>query len=147
MGLMKLKLIDGSDEILADPDLKKMDPKLLWYTIAHPSLAWGEENFCLEKIVVYNDVGGDHYGGADGRGDRQCSPYRHRGGGHLHWCSLQRLPLLLPRLAVAERLYPYSYRWCRCCRRPHGCWAAVLSDDRWASTQPWGRCAGDQRVL
>ena len=37
MGLKKL--IDGSDEILADPDLKKMDPKLLWYTIAHPSLA------------------------------------------------------------------------------------------------------------
>jgi hypothetical protein len=43
MGLMKL--IDGSDEILADPDLKKMDPKLLWYTIAHPSLAWEERNF------------------------------------------------------------------------------------------------------
>ena len=43
MGLMKL--IDGSDEILADPDLKKMDPKLLWYTIAHPSLAWEEEIF------------------------------------------------------------------------------------------------------
>ena len=43
MGLMKL--IDGFDEILADPDLKKMDPKLLWYTIAHPSLAWEEENF------------------------------------------------------------------------------------------------------
>jgi len=39
-------LIDGSDEILADPDLKKMDPKLLWYTIAHPSLAWEERNFC-----------------------------------------------------------------------------------------------------
>ncbi len=50
MGLMKL--IDGSDEILADPDLKKMDPKLLWYTIAHPSLAWEEENFCLEKICL-----------------------------------------------------------------------------------------------
>jgi len=30
---------------LADPDLKKMDPKLLWYTIAHPSLAWEEEIF------------------------------------------------------------------------------------------------------
>ncbi len=43
MGLMKL--IDGFDEILADPDLKKMDPKLLWYTIAHPSLAWEERNF------------------------------------------------------------------------------------------------------
>ena len=43
MGLMKL--IDGFDEILADPDLKKMDPKLLWYTIAHPSLAWEEEFF------------------------------------------------------------------------------------------------------
>ena len=38
MGLTKL--IDG-----ADPDLKKMGPKLLWYTIAHPSLAWEEENF------------------------------------------------------------------------------------------------------
>jgi hypothetical protein len=44
MGLMKL--IDGSDEILADPDLKKTDPTLLWYTIAHPSLAWEEEIFC-----------------------------------------------------------------------------------------------------
>ncbi len=44
MGLTKL--IDGSDEILAEePDLKKMDPKLLWYTIAHPSLAWEEEFF------------------------------------------------------------------------------------------------------
>ena len=51
MGLMKL--IDGSDEILADPDLKKMDPKLLWYTIAHPSLAWEEEIFCLEKKLLF----------------------------------------------------------------------------------------------
>jgi hypothetical protein len=32
-----------------------MDPKLLWYTIAHPSLAWEEEFFVLEKIVIYND--------------------------------------------------------------------------------------------
>jgi len=47
MGLMKL--IDGFDEILADPDLKKMDPKLLWYTIAHPSLAWEERNFLFRK--------------------------------------------------------------------------------------------------
>jgi hypothetical protein len=99
MGLMKL--IDGSDEILADPDLKKMDPKLLWYTIAHPSLAWEEENFCLEKIVVYNDVGGDHHGGADGRGDGQCPPCWHRSGSYLHRGSLQCLPLLLPRLAEA----------------------------------------------
>jgi hypothetical protein len=99
MGLMKL--IDGSDEILADPDLKKMDPKLLWYTIAHPSLAWEEKIFCLEKIVVYNDVGGDHHGGADGRGDSQRSPCRYRGGGHLHRSSLQCLSLLLPRLAEA----------------------------------------------
>ena len=53
MGLTKL--IDGSDESLADPDLKKTDPKLLWYTIAHPSLAWEEEFFVLEKIVIYND--------------------------------------------------------------------------------------------
>ena len=51
MGLKKL--IDGSDEILADPDLKKMDPKLLWYTIAHPSLAWEEEIFCLEKKLLF----------------------------------------------------------------------------------------------
>jgi len=43
------KLIDGSDDILADPDLKKMDPKLLWYTIAHPSLAWEERNFLFSK--------------------------------------------------------------------------------------------------
>jgi hypothetical protein len=47
------ELIDGTDEILADPDLKKMDPKLLWYTIAHPSLAWEEEIFCLEKILLF----------------------------------------------------------------------------------------------
>ena len=99
MGLMNLRL--GLMKFLADPDLKKMDPKLLWYTIAHPSLAWEEENFCLEKIVVYNDVGGDHHRGADGRGDSQRSPCRYRGGGHLHRSSLQCLPLLLPRLAEA----------------------------------------------
>ncbi len=62
MGLKKLmvltelmglkKLIDGSDEILADPDFKKLDPKLLWYTIAHPSLAWEEENFCIENLFI-----------------------------------------------------------------------------------------------
>ena len=51
MGLMKL--IDGSDEILADLDLKKMDPKLLWYTIAHPSLAGEEEIFVLEKKLLF----------------------------------------------------------------------------------------------
>jgi hypothetical protein len=51
MGLMKL--IDGSDEILADPDLKKMDPKLLWYTIAHPSLAWEEENVLFRKKLLF----------------------------------------------------------------------------------------------
>ena len=145
MGLMKL--IDGSDEILADPDLKKMDPKLLWYTIAHPSLAWEEGNFLFRKIVVYNDVGGDHHRGAHGRRDGQCPSCWHWCGGHLHWGSLQCLPLLLPRLAAFERLHPYCHRWCRCRRRPHGGWTAVVSDDRWAPTQPRGRCAGDQCVL
>jgi hypothetical protein len=102
MGLTKLlKLIDGSDEILADPDLKKMDPKLLWYTIAHPSLAWEERNFLFRKNCFYNDVGGDYHWGANGRGDGQCPPCRHWGGGHLHWRSLQSLSLLLPRLAEA----------------------------------------------
>ena len=53
MKLMGLeKLIDGSDEIcLMDLTnfkriVKNMDPKLLWYTIAHPSLAWEEEFLC-----------------------------------------------------------------------------------------------------
>jgi hypothetical protein len=48
MGLAKL--IDGSDEM--DPDLKKMDPKLLWYTIAHPSLAWEEEIFVRKSCYL-----------------------------------------------------------------------------------------------
>jgi hypothetical protein len=145
MGLAKL--IDGSDEFLADPDLKKMDPKLLWYTIAHPSLAWEEEFFCLEKIVIYNDVGGDHHGGADGRGDSQRSPYRYRGGGYLHRSSLQCLPLLLPRLAEAQRLYAYRRGWCRRRCRPDGRRAVVISDNRWASSQPWGCWLGGQRLL
>ena len=63
MALMKLmgleKLIDGSDEIcLMDLTnfkriVKNMDPKLLWYTIAHPSLAWEEEFFLLEKKLLF----------------------------------------------------------------------------------------------
>ena len=117
-----------------------MDPKLLWYTIAHPSLAWEEENFCLEKIVVYNDVGGDHHGGADGRGDGQCPPCRHRGGGHLHWCRLQCLSLLLPCVEAAQRLHAYRRGRCCCRCRPDGRWAAVVRDDSWAPSPPWGRC-------
>jgi hypothetical protein len=117
-----------------------MDPKLLWYTIAHPSLAWEEEFFVRKKIVIYNDVGGDHHGGAHGRGDGQCPPCWHRGGGHLHRGSLQCLPLLLPRLAAIERLHAYRRGRCCCRRRPDGRWSAVIRDDSWAPSQPWGRC-------
>jgi len=113
---------------------------VVYHSTPFPCL--GRRIFCLEKIVIYNDVGGDHHGGADGRGDGQCPACRHRSGGHLHWCRLQCLSLLLPGVEAAQRLYACCHGRCRRCCWPHGCRPAVVCGDGRTSSQPWGCCTG-----
>ncbi len=110
---------------------------MVYHSTPFPCLG-RRKNFLLENFCYINDVGGDYYWGAHGRGDSQRSPYRYRGGGYLHRSSLQCLPLLLPRLAEAQRLYAYRCGWCRRRCRPDGRRAVVISDNRWASSQPRG---------